>query len=161
MSIGQSSKVSRLVRKAGGIEMREPESQEAFDDEIIASGKSTEWCMKETENHLIRLRKEASRFSMELLMKHGYFNGEIESTVSHKRTDSGDAVILLSVVVSCYGLPWAFEDAEAEISRLKEIVEDCYTESCRLADDRLPALSMASLMHQNVVRSRRKVHGEA
>lgn len=143
---------------------REPETQETWHDEFDATGKSSKWCREEVENRLIRLRRDAANFAKELLIKHGYFNGEIHDTVIRRTAETGEYLIGVKVVLSCYGLPWAFEDAETEIARLKEIIEDCYLASCCIADGDFPPAdspNMASLLHLNVVDSRNRVNGEA
>ena len=90
---------------------RKPETQKTLYVEFDATEKSAKWCRNETEERLIVFRKGAAEHAKCLLMKHGYFNGNIECTVTHE-----EGVIGVKAVLTCYGLPYSSDDADEAIS---------------------------------------------
>ena len=117
---------------------RKPETQKTWDDEFDATEKSAKWCRDETEKRLIIFRQGAVEYAKCLLIKHGYFNGDIECTVTHKEN-----VIGVKVVLSCYGLPSTLADAEDEISRLRDVLK-------KIDDD--PPIGLDWNWHRDIAR---------
>lgn len=86
--------------------MKEPESQETLDAEFDVHDLTAKECMGKVEDLLISLRKDAAALAGEWLVKHGYFNGDINNHVS-----ANDNTIIVSVVLTCYGLPLRVDDS--------------------------------------------------
>ena len=79
-----------------------PESQETFDDSFFTEGLTAKACMKKVERLLKACRREAADLAKEWLLKHGYFNGEITSHVSHLDKEK---LCHVKVILTCFGLP--------------------------------------------------------
>ena len=73
-----------------------------FDRTFSRKGLSGEETMDKCEDLLIPLMAEAAEFAKELLIKRGYFNGDIGSSVYHYPDIK---TVNVQVVLTCYGLP--------------------------------------------------------
>jgi len=85
----------------GEIKLRDAESQEHFDDSFSTKGMSGMECMRKADDLLVECRKEAAKTAAEWLIKHGYFNGEMQNAIYCY----DDGTCNVQVTLSCYGLP--------------------------------------------------------
>ncbi len=82
--------------------MREPESQETFDESFSFTEFSTGSDVEARANKAIAdCKREAAELAAKWLLRRGYFNGEITGTVF---MDNKERRCDVAVTLTCYGL---------------------------------------------------------